>query len=126
MKTGMEIVYMETGMKCASRGCQCEGHKPSPNSIMLHPSFCRPSEKPTASAERALATISILQQENTLRGCRFPFHCTTLQPCDQPSVDITTPAVGLGRVTCVSLGICANDGCDYTAEVEPDQDRAGA
>jgi hypothetical protein len=25
-----------------------------------------------------------------------------------------------------SLGICANDGCDYTAEVEPDQDRAGA
>jgi hypothetical protein len=22
--------------------------------------------------------------------------------------------------------ICANDGCDYTAEVEPDQDRAGA
>jgi hypothetical protein len=25
-----------------------------------------------------------------------------------------------------SLGICANDGCDYTAEVEPDLDRAGA
>jgi hypothetical protein len=23
-------------------------------------------------------------------------------------------------------GICANDGCDYTAEVEPDQDRASA
>src|SRR5271170_5821266 len=93
---------------------------------MLHPGFYRPSEKPTASAERALATISILQQESTLRGHRFPFHCTTLQPCNQPAVDITTPAVGRGRVTCVSPGICANDGCDYTAEVEPDQDRAGA
>src|SRR5271170_4508661 len=93
---------------------------------MLHPGFYRPSEKPTASAERALATISILQQESTLRGCRSPFHCTTLQPCNQPAVDITTPIVGRGRVTWVSPGICANDGCDYTAEVEPDQDRAGA
>jgi hypothetical protein len=61
-------------------------------------------------------------------ACRLPFLCSTTRYGGlrhRLSSVVLLRCCGAGAVfsDSISLGICTNDGCKYTVEVEPDQDR---